>query len=118
MWRTRSSCRAPLAPQCRSAMEEIQTALGNVRLRIADTTAEAQRYKHCQGRKCGSDSSRGWDRTDSAQPDAPSLVALKLVEDLAASHSEFETVRRADQKGIPKHCAGSLQCPAYGRLAQ
>ena len=44
--------------------------------------------------------------------------ALKLLEDLPASQGEFETMRRADQKVVLKHCARALQRPAYSRLAQ
>src|ERR1700747_1241953 len=43
---------------------------------------------------------------------------LKFLQDLATSQGELETVGRADQEGILKHCACSLQCAAYGRLAE
>lgn len=43
---------------------------------------------------------------------------LKLLKDLATSQCEFEPIPGPNQEIILKHCACSLQCSAYGRLAE
>src|ERR1700752_3106181 len=48
----------------------------------------------------------------------PGQQSLKLVENLSTSQSEFEAIRRPNQKIILKHRACTLQGPAHGRLAE
>src|SRR5580658_3920067 len=48
----------------------------------------------------------------------PGQHSLKLVENLSASQSEFEALGRTNQEVILTHCAYTLECPAYSRLAQ
>jgi hypothetical protein len=48
----------------------------------------------------------------------PGQKSLKLLENLSTSQSEFEAIRRSNQKIILKHRACSLQGPAHGGLAE
>src|ERR1700745_2823553 len=48
----------------------------------------------------------------------PWQQSLKLIENLSTSQSEFEAIRRSNQKIILKHRACALQGAADGRLAE
>ena len=48
----------------------------------------------------------------------PGQKSLKLVENLSTSQSQFEAIRRSNQKIILKHRACPLQGPAHGGLAE
>src|SRR5579862_6119873 len=44
--------------------------------------------------------------------------SLKLLKNLSTSQSEFEAMRRSDEKIVLKHRACPLQGPAHGGLAE
>jgi hypothetical protein len=47
----------------------------------------------------------------------PGQKALELVENLSTAQSEFEAIRRSNQKIILEHCACAPEGPAHSRLA-